>query len=154
MIPFKSEKIIPKQKNAAQRKGKMQVPEAGGQRSLMHSIQHRAPSLGLPHPKNSLQDMVLPPKQGAGAAIPSVGCTHVIWLKGNAPNTSQEPLQQEKPHHCNSHFPFPSQFCSHQHHTTVGQRDLCTTSTQLSPAHHYTRNQNATFPEKQDIAPM
>lgn len=66
------------------------------------SIQHRAPSLGLPHPKNSLQDVVLPPKQGAGVTIPSVGCTHVIWLKGNAPNTSQESLKQEKPHHCNS----------------------------------------------------
>lgn len=33
-----------------------------------YSIQHRALSLGLPHPKNSLQDMVPPPKQGAGVA--------------------------------------------------------------------------------------
>lgn len=37
-----------------------------------------------------------------------VGCTCVTWLKENTSSTSQESLQQEKPHHCNSHFHFPS----------------------------------------------
>lgn len=88
--------------------------------------------------------------------IPPVGCTCVTWLKGNAPNTRQEPPQQEKLHHCNSHFPFPSQFCSHQHHSTTGQRGFMHHRHPAFPSTslHQESECHIPCPEKEDKAPM
>lgn len=72
-------------------------------------------------PNKSLRDVVLPPEQGERTDPDQWAHAHGIWLKGDAPNTSQESLQREKACHRGSNRPSPSQLHSHQTRASQGR---------------------------------
>lgn len=104
-------------------------------------------------PNKSLRDVVLPPEQGAGEAHGSRSPgAHTVPGSREMLQTQVGSLSSKKSHATAVPTVLPISTPQPPNESTAGQRNLRTTGTQLSQAHHYARkcrsNRNTIFPSQ------